>query len=811
MNQTLATALELLRHGISVVPVMADGSKRPQGAWKQYQEHLADPSQLEDWFPAGGTAGIGVVTGKVSGNLEMTEIEGAAAAKIPELAALAHDSGLGELWNRLCQGWLEQSPAGGYHWFYRLDTDVPGNTKIAHNAAKEVLAETRGEGGYTVTAPSNGTVHPNGGRWVLLAGGPGSIPVLTAVEREDFHTILATLSERPPAAPEKPRENIPEKIPGGGLSPGDDFENKTDWADILTGWTLVHTRGQERFWRRPGKPGPGWSATTGYAEDRDRLYMFTSSTDFEQDKPYTKFGAYALLNFGGDHKAAAAKLRQQGYGEPMPLERPITLKPFTPDAHAHQDDQHAHQPDTEGTLALATVHQLPVTHLTSLTDDGNAELLVLRHGDAHRYAAGYGKWLQWTEGRWQAQYDAAPITQHARETIHSIDDQGKEALRNHKQRSLSRRSIEAAVALAKNDPSIRVNIDELDAHPYELNTPSGIINLRDGTLGPHDRWKFHTKLTAAHYKPGAAAPGWDTFLRTTFNGDEEMIAYIRRLAGYAAIGEVTQHILPFLFGPGGNGKSVFLEVLMAVLGDYATSAPANFLMAGREHHETEIARLTGCRLVVCSEINQGARFDEAKVKLLTGGDRLTAHFMHKDHFTFTPTHTLFLMGNHQPSVGAGGEAFWRRLRLVPFTHTISDTERIDGLARNLIRHESSGILNWIVQGAIDATANGLREPGSVLAATHTYAEEEDALARFLADKCTLGPGSAFRVDTAIMRSAYETWCREQGEPALTPQQFGREIKNRHGIEQARSNGHRWYTGITIFANEPDPEDHWSRR
>ncbi len=206
-------------------------------------------------------------------------------------------------------------------------------------------------------------------------------------------------------------------------------------------------------------------------------------------------------------------------------------------------------------------------------------------------------------------------------------------------------------------------------------------------------------------------------LHDTFQGEHEaeLIDYMQQLLGCAAIGKVIHHILPFFYGSGANGKSCLLETVSLVFGDYAISAPANFLMAARNEHATEIARLQGARFVVCSEINQGTKFDEAKVKLLTGGDKLTGRFMRADYTDFTPTHTLFLMGNHQPTVGAGGHAFWRRLRLIPFAHQVE--KKIDGYHQQMFDAEGPAILAWIVAGAVKVINNGLTEPQCVMAAT----------------------------------------------------------------------------------------------
>jgi len=305
----LDTALDLLELGYSVVPIRADGSKAPAlASWRHYTAQRATAETVRGWF-ADDAHDLGVVQGAISGGAELTELEGRAAHRLPELRELAHASGLGDVWDAVTRGWVEMSPSGGWHFHYRVTgTDVPGNLKLARNADREVLAETRGEGGQVVVAPS--TRHTSGEPWRRIIGGPATAPTLTAEERDALHDLLRTLDEQPERPTTAPHAPAAQQGSGDRLKPGDDYENRTDWADILTphGWTLVYAQGRTRYWRRPGKT-IGISATTGHAEDRDRLYVFTSSTAFDTETPYTKFGACAVLEHGGDLRAAARALR----------------------------------------------------------------------------------------------------------------------------------------------------------------------------------------------------------------------------------------------------------------------------------------------------------------------------------------------------------------------------------------------------------------------------------------------------------------------------------------------------------------------
>ena len=180
--------------------------------------------------------------------------------------------------------------------------------------------------------------------------------------------------------------------------------------------------------------------------------------------------------------------------------------------------------------------------------------------------------------------------------------------------------------------------------------------------------------------------------------------------------------------------------------------------------------------------------------------------MAKDFFEFTPSHTLWLMGNSQPKVETGGESFWRRLRLIPFTHTVTKKQRVENLAGILTKQEGPGILTWIIQGAVDYLANGLQEPDGVRAATRQYKQEEDHLGRFITDCCHIGGGSLARVEMKELRFHYINWCREQDETELNNTIFGRQLKQRFDISVAKSNGRRYYTNLVLLDTEGDQLD-----
>lgn len=497
--------------------------------------------------------------------------------------------------------------------------------------------------------------------------------------------------------------------------------------------------------------------------------------------------------------------------EPPPEE--IPEPPDDYDDMPDPDDEPGHSPDNirqlravpaaiDGTSALAPA---PAYADRSMSDDGNALRLLAVHGENIRYVPQRHAWLVWNGRRWEWD-DANHVRELGKQVARDLSA-GNNREARHRDYSLGARGTTNMLIQASSDARVVVHAHQLDAHLHLLNTPNGVVDLRTAEVHPPNRDGYHTRSTAVPSDDAMPTPRWDTFLNETFGGDTDMIAFVQRLAGYSASADVGMHVLPFLHGPGGNGKSVFLDVLRELLGDYATAAPHDFLMAGRQQHPTELASLQGQRLVICSEINQDAKFDEAKMKALTGGDRITARVMRGDFFSFPPTHHLWLMANHQPKVRAGGDSFWRRLRLVPFTRTVDPDKRVENLASSLVETEGPGILGWIVAGAVSVFAAGLREPEAVVAATKTYQVEEDHLARFLDERVHHNPktGAHLKTESKAVRAAYEAWCLAEGEKALANNQFGRELKLL-GIEKQKSNSRVFYLGVRLITDEEEPDD-----
>lgn len=369
--------------GCCVIPAMGDGSKRPFGEWEEFQQRRPGLDEVDGWLDSGQYDGIGIVCGAISGELEMFEIEGrfADADGYDALGMAIIESGYADLWHRLCTGYLERTPSGGFHWIYRVQGEparknirlarrpaTPAELEVKPTEKSKVLIETRGEGGFTIVAPSGGRTHPDGTSWEWVSGKPADIPVLSAEQRDALHAIASTFDSLP-AQEWTPKEGK-ERQEGDPLRPGDDYNDRADWTELLEAheWTYVKVlRDGSAAWRRPGKT-VGISATVGHG-DTDRLHVFSSGAyPLEADETYSKFAVYAAYEHGGDFSEAARALAEDGYGDPLPAYVGDTAESFAPllGVPEQRDAEGEPRPATEKDVT-ARLHEMAVQkHLADL-------------------------------------------------------------------------------------------------------------------------------------------------------------------------------------------------------------------------------------------------------------------------------------------------------------------------------------------------------------------------------------------------------------------------------------------------------------
>jgi len=414
------------------------------------------------------------------------------------------------------------------------------------------------------------------------------------------------------------------------------------------------------------------------------------------------------------------------------------------------------------------------------SDIANAARLHARHGENLRFTVARG-WFAWDGKRWAPDEKLVRIQAMAKETAKAIFGEIESAAdRNqmfkHAKQSQSKKAIDAMIWLARSEPGILITINDLDANGWLLNLSNGTLDLKSGERRPHAREDLISNLVDIEHDPHAEADLWDAFLWRVTDRNEDLYAYLRRFVGYLLVGDVSDHSLHFLYGLGSNGKSVFCEVLMRLLGEYAISVSPDLIMLKRFGGiPNDVARLRGVRAALMNETSQGGRFDEAKLKELTGGDTLSARFLHQEFFDFHPTHRIIIRGNHKPAINGTDEGIWRRLRLVPFTVTIPEDER-DQLLLQKLTLELPGILNWALQGCREWQEHGLKPPAIVSEAVRAYREESDTLGRFISECCEVR--QLAQVKSSILFKAYQEFAEAAGERWIPSKDFADEMQRR---------------------------------
>ena len=793
------------RSGVSVVPILSNQTKRPAVRWAEYQVQAPTLGQVDEWWGNGKTYGLALICGAVSGNLEMTEVEGRACdmESMTEIQNRMDELGVGDIWNYLTgpYGYTEMSPSGGLHLLYRIeDHPVPGNTKIAQNADNLVLAETRGEGGYVIVAPTPGICHPSGEDWTIISGEYGALPVVSWEARCKIHEALRLaldlpcrldtnlLDESIPLVPDRtdrsrpiasgphddavqtsPSHLAPAALPdvppftkGGssaaGLSPGDHFEAVTDWSEILEphGWRATGRQGPERLWTRPGKnPREGHSATTGYRDDRDRMFVFTTSTALPTEQALTKFAVYTLLNHGGDYHGAARELKRSGFGERRDV----------------LDVLH-HEPQTDRDPGYGA------------NDVGNAEYLADRVRGRFLYLAEEKEYICWNGVCWLRDQKSAlehEFTQMAKARSQRARDMGDEVGAKWWSRANNRSRIENALKSLRAFPGFTVIANEMDHDSDLLNLRNGTYDLKNHELLPADPDLLMTKAMGVSYDPEAQCPQFEAFMERVLP-DPGMRSYVQRALGYSLLGEADQRSLFLVCGPSGTGKSTLMATMELLFAGYGVSAPSGTLRArGAEGSgpSNDLHTLRGKRFVSTSETNEHTSYNEDLIKRLTGRDQIQSRELYQKFQTWSPRCTIWLATNHPPRFSSDDDAIWRRAKIVPFNTLLTDDGEVSDYAHKVLAHELDGIFNWVLAGLRAYQESGLGEPGSVGEAVRGVRIQSDPVARFLEEKINdtvLVHEQGQQIRSSDLYAMYAEWARMTGERPLGSRRFGNRIQ-----------------------------------
>jgi putative DNA primase/helicase len=439
------------------------------------------------------------------------------------------------------------------------------------------------------------------------------------------------------------------------------------------------------------------------------------------------------------------------------------------------------------------------------TDLGNGRRLVDLHGHRIRYCKPYADWLIYDGRRWSRddRYEIESMAQQVPAQILTEipPTRNEETITAYKKwafLSQAKDRLLATINLARSMVSVTPN--DLDRDPWLLNVQNGTIHLRTGQFLPHRPDDLITKIAQAVYDPAATAPHWERFLFEIMNGNESLVAYLRRAIGYSITGVIREHAFFFLYGVGRNGKTSLLNTLFTILGDYANQIDSDLLIAQNQtQHPTGLTELEGRRMVSADESDDGRRFAEAQVKRLTGGNMIQARRMNQNFYTFRPSHHLFFAANHKPEIRGMDPGIWRRIKMIPFEVSfdpalpngrVPDLDLEDKLLR-----ESSGILNWMLRGCREWQEFGLAEPAVVSSVVSSYQQEMDMLGWFLEERCYAEEGE--RAVLSVLFGEYLAWCRMTNilHP-LSIRKFSNQLSDK-GFTTKKSNSVVYKFGIRM--------------
>lgn len=417
------------------------------------------------------------------------------------------------------------------------------------------------------------------------------------------------------------------------------------------------------------------------------------------------------------------------------------------------------------------------------------------------YRQGGGAWSRWDGHRW-VRDDARAIYELAAEVARSfladaaaVTGDKQKALIAAARKAQQAQRIEWAVRLAASAfPDLKAPASGFDTDDMVLNTLSGLVDLRTGTVRPCRPEDRVTMLAPVEFDPDARHPRFERFLEEVLP-NPEVRAYVKRAAGYTTTGSTREHAMFLPVGGGRNGKGVLLRLLLRALGDYGRTAAAGLLLErhGGEAHLTELASLDGARFVFASEVPPRSRWNEPRLKQLVGGDPITARFMRQDEFTFHPRCKVWIAMNERPRVVGTSDAIWARLKEVRFPVQFRDADdprpevqrqpvKDTRLEEALLPSALPAVLAWAVAGALEWQRNGLGEPPEVREAVQEYRTAQDNVAPFLAEHPV--------TEKARLRDlfkAWTAWCAEvqekpgaQSDLAAALRAKGYEVKLGHG-------------------------------
>ena len=736
-TNVLDASLDYLKLEWSIIPVGHD--KHPLVNWKRYQERRPKRAQVREWFENDPDAGIGIITGAVSG-LVVLDVD----LKSGGRKSLEH---LQQQYGRLPKTVSAKTGGGGRHFYF----SHPGVSVRPSAGQLGPGLDIRGDGGYVVAPPSQ---HRNGRSYEW--------------KHSPETTVLAPIPEwLLRLIVDEPKSKTMKENSTTAIVEGHRNETLTSLAGAM---------------RRRGCDGEAIRRAL-LAENNEKCDPPLPAKEVERiAQSIARYEPEAVDPAGED-----------------------------PGGERYTDMANAARLADEAAGRIAHVEEMKdkwyVYDGARLNLEAKTALVPYVKAIARRL---YGEAAELEEKAQRV--EEATTKARGNLSARALAEKEKEieqiqecAARRHAgaDRLESRDGCYAAIDLAKAEPSVRLKLESLDAHPTWLNTPTGTLDLQTGEVWNHRFEDYLTRITTAAYDPAATCPRWEAFLAEVIPS-KGVRSFMQRSVGLTLTDITSEQCLWFLYGLGRNGKTTFLNAIRAVLGDYAAAVPASTLMvkAHGDDKRNDVARLRGARFVAANEAEDGQQMAEALIKQLTGEDPITVRFLYAEFFEFKPAFKIFLAANHKPAIRGQDIAMWRRIHVVPFTQTIP-LEKVDKALPAALAAEASGILNWAIAGFKAWQNGGLRPPKEVTDATDAYKDESDPLGEFF-DEYTVKDPKASVLARDIYKE-YEHWAQSTGVKfPMTQQTLGRQLQARGfraGRLPAREGKARVWYGLRLRSEE----------
>ena len=776
MTTNFDAALAFRAKGYNVVPQAAVDKKYPAVKWKGLQDRPAEPGELERWKHLFEN-GVGFITGAISGVI-VIESDGPEGEAVLAEFEREHDPLPDTLTIRSGSG-------RGLHRHFRH----PGFT-VKTVANPSIKLDVKGDKGFCVLPPS---LHKSGGRYEVVCDcEPAPLPegLLEFIKTKAAEAGGASAGTRAGTAlltvPHANDDELGEDtLPAGRTPPA---------VEAMCAM-LQHLADRNHFADRGGvvRDANGRIGKVGWIETGMALKPAYGDE--------VGFDLWSVTHIDDQARADAPGQWASFASEPQPGH--VTIATIIKAAKdAGYTPALSAQPGSTSPAGTAAV-----SFTGTGVDVENGKLFAGMFQSRLLYVYETGEWLSFSPQQGWVSAQPGEADRAAKDVLamlrHEAGEQYKTAgaedpsakrMKAHVRYTSKANNLRAMIEMAKSEPGMTVRLSDFDDDPMLLGVANGVLDLRTGNLLPMSPDVLVSKRCNVAYDPRATCPRFVQFLKEV-QPEREMAHFLLRLMGYCLTGDVSRQVFAFFYGHGANGKSVFIELMARLLGDYARKIATDMLM----HHQRnpqgpspDIVSLKGLRLAFANETEEGRRLAEARVKDLTGGDTLTGRVPYgKADIAFRPTHKLFVVGNHKPEITDMSFGMWRRVALIPFDQTIPEGERDPKLLETL-KGEGSGILNVLLLGLRDCMQNGLPMPARIRAATTAYRDEQDILADWIAESCNTGANCS--VKKSDLYTDYGSWAKQNGHRPFSNSRLTRRLNDR-GYKLAADK--RTVTGLSL--------------